>query len=101
MARARLIPLLLGVLLALPAAAQATTFTVNSSGDPGDPSPADTICDVDPGEPAVCTLRAAINATNASSGPDTIEFDFPTQPQTIGLTADLPATTGLVTIDGY
>src|SRR3954451_8485459 len=84
-----------------PAAASAATFTVNTVGDAADPTPADGLCDVDPGAGNQCTLRSSINASNTSGPDDIIEFDFPTEPTTIGLANDLPAVTDAVLIDGY
>jgi len=57
------------VLLAGPAGA--LTFTVDSTGDAIDANTADGTCDAVGGG---CTLRAAIEQANASTGLDTIEF---------------------------
>ncbi|MDW3179674.1 MAG: right-handed parallel beta-helix repeat-containing protein [Acidimicrobiia bacterium] len=54
---------------------------VNSTGDLGDATPGDDICDTggtNSGLDAECTLRAAIEEANASADVDTIEFDMPT-----------------------
>jgi CSLREA domain-containing protein len=70
------------------------TFVVNTAADADDGlcSPA----------PSGCTLREAINAANANSGADTINFDIPGGGvKTIQLTSNLPNITGPVTIDGY
>ncbi|NQT62028.1 MAG: T9SS type A sorting domain-containing protein [Candidatus Marinimicrobia bacterium] len=48
-------------------------FTVNSTGDAMDANPGDGICDDGTGD---CTLRAAINESNASPGYDKIAFDI-------------------------
>ena len=62
-------------------AAVAATFTVNSTADTDDG-----ICDV-----ANCTLREAINASNANPGKDTIAFAIPgAGPHTIQPIVDLP-----------
>lgn len=58
---------------ALPCAG--ATFTVNSAGESHDPVPGDGIC----GDPSLpdslrCTLRAAVEESNALSGSDTILF---------------------------
>ena len=72
--------------------AQAATFTVNSTADPGDG-----VCDA-----SECTLREAISAANAGSGTDTIAFNIPGDgPHTIRPTSALPTITDPVIIDGY
>lgn len=53
-------------------------FIVNINGDQSDPNPADGICDVDLGTTGQqCSLRAAIETTNALSGTDFVTFDIP------------------------
>jgi CSLREA domain-containing protein len=79
----------------------ATTFTVNSTADPGTSG-----CDA-----TECTLREAIVAANSAAGDDTITFAIPSSDSncngTTGVctirptTSDLPAITEAVTIDGY
>lgn len=70
---------LLGGPLIGPGAARSApnaTHTVNDTGDQNDASLADGVCDVDLGTAGLqCTLRAAIQQTNYSPGPDTIEID--------------------------
>jgi CSLREA domain-containing protein len=72
--------LLLALLLTPPHAARAalapqgTTFIVNSVFDLSDPLPANGVCEVTSGDPSVCTLRAAIQTANATTGSDTITF---------------------------
>lgn len=95
--RSRL-PLLLALLLvasaalAPPPVQAATTFTVNSTADPGDG-----VCDA-----TQCTLREAITAANATPGLDTIAFNIPgSGPHTIQPASALPTITDPVTIDGY
>lgn len=97
--------LLLLLLLALEmtpvAHAQGTTFTVNSTADPGNG-----VCDA-----TECTLREAINAANANSGTDTIAFNIPTSdPGYISTSptwwriqpaSALPTITDPMVIDGY
>jgi uncharacterized repeat protein (TIGR01451 family)/CSLREA domain-containing protein len=83
-----------GVALAAP-----QDFTVNVVADHDDGS-------CDPWSPEFdCTLREAINASNASSDPGTISFDIDGAPfgsvQTISPTTALPPITAPVTIDGY
>ncbi|MCB8927078.1 MAG: right-handed parallel beta-helix repeat-containing protein [Ardenticatenaceae bacterium] len=81
------------------------TVTVNGSGDSSDWNPGDGKCDVLPAFSGdQCSLRAAIEELNAL-GPDTtphrIEFDISgTGPFTIAPTAELPAITVPVVIDG-
>lgn len=54
------------------------TLTVTETGDQGDASPGDTACDHDLGTPGVqCTLRAAIEESNALAGNDNIYFNIP------------------------
>ena len=82
-------------------------FVVNSTGDLGDNNPGDGSCDtggvvgIDP----ECTLRAAIEETNAlpnlSAGPDVIIFDIAgVGPHTISPLSVLPTVTEPVVIDG-
>lgn len=73
--------------------AQAATYFVNSTADPGDG-----VCD------ASCTLRDAILATNAGPGQDKIDFSsivLPTDtvPVTITLATGLPLITDNVIMD--
>jgi CSLREA domain-containing protein len=71
--------------------ADATTFTVNSTGDRGDGT-----CDA-----TECTLPEAIAAANANAGTDTVEFNIPgAGPHTIGPGNDLPTIGHPVIIDG-
>lgn len=73
-----------------------TTFTVNSTADPGTGS-----CDL-----TECTLREAINAANGAAGADTITFDV-SGPGcvdgvcTISPSTELPIITDTVIINGY
>jgi hypothetical protein len=94
-----------GCSLALAPAAHAVDFTVNETGDASDASVADApnACDVDVvAAGPQCTLRAAIEESNATPGDDAILFSIPGGGvQTIDLTAELPELTGLVSIDGY
>jgi hypothetical protein len=81
----------------------ATTFTVNSTADTPDASTASDACDTNvltTGDQ--CTLRAAIEQTNATAGADTINFAIPgTGVKTISPGSPLPPLTEQVTIDGY
>jgi hypothetical protein len=78
------------------------TFVVNNNGDTPDANLSDNVCADAAGN---CTLRAAIQQANATSGTDEINFSFATTPVTIQLNASLsPA--GLViseavTINGF
>ncbi len=69
-----------------------TTFTVNSTADPGTGG-----CDA-----TECTLREAIAAANSAAGADTIKFNIPgVGVKTISPVSELPVITEAVTIDGY
>jgi CSLREA domain-containing protein len=81
---------------------------VNSTGDAVDADTNDPACDtgidleIEGVSVPECTLRAAIQQTNAISGPDDIYFKIPgAGPHTIQPTSGLPAVTGPLTIDGY
>jgi len=82
----------------------ATTFTVNSTGDGPDSDTTDDACEVASLPPSgECTLRAAIEQANATSGADTIDFNIPGTlgVKTISPTTRLPNITDQVTINGY
>jgi len=49
-------------------------FSVNSTGDAGDFSTRNGVCQTAPGN-GVCTLRAAIQKSNAQAGSDSIGFN--------------------------
>lgn len=73
--------LTLGLILAASAVCAQTTFVINTLGDNPDNDPGDGDCStgafaVDP-PPVIeeCTLRAALEEANATSGPVTIEID--------------------------
>src|SRR5438093_7147504 len=86
------------LLFAQPGPALAVTFTINSTGDAGDPTP-DGVCATAGG---VCTLRAAIQESNAQAGADVINFNIPgAGPHTIALASALPTITQPLTIDGF
>ncbi len=79
------------------------TFTVNDTGDSGDATTTDGVCDIDPTSGG-CTLRAAIEQANATPGADIIQFAIfgtPGGEQTIAPTSPLPIITEQVTINGY
>jgi CSLREA domain-containing protein len=85
----------------LSSATTASIFVVNSTADTNDGS-----CDHPLGTGTGnhdCTLREAINAANASSDPNTINFNIPDSGgvQTIVPQTNLPAIVYPVTIDGY
>ncbi len=90
-------------LMVASSARAATTFTVNETGDAPDAFTSSNTCDTDVftgGDQ--CTLRAAIQQANATSGADIINFNIPgTGVQTISPGSQLPAITEQVTIDGY
>jgi hypothetical protein len=83
----------------LAASAQAVSFQVNQTGDAADAA-INGSCDVDTGTAGLrCTLRAAIQESNASSAvADTITFMLPSP--TITLASALPTVDDPVTIDG-
>ncbi len=75
-----------------------TTFVVNSTGDRGDKQISDGVCSTTQG---VCTLRAALQQANASTGQDTINFNISgSGPYVIQPASALPTITEAVTIDG-
>ena len=85
----------------------AAPFTVNTFVDFADPVPGDSVCGIlarPDGEPVItgCSLRAAIQETNALAGPDAITFDPFLDGTPMGLTfgSQLPAVTGSLTITG-
>jgi uncharacterized repeat protein (TIGR01451 family) len=67
--------------LFLVTAAQAATFSVNSTADAGDSDTTDGVCNDGTGS---CTLRAAIDEANAQAGPDTIQLQAGTYNLTNG-----------------
>ena len=100
--------LLFGLLMAA-SPAQAVTFTVNSTADTQDANLSNTVCDVNASAKGnQCTLRAAIQEANNTSGADVISFNIPDNPniagfevKTISPTRALPTITQAVTINGY
>src|SRR5580765_8589899 len=67
-------------------AARRASFTVNDLRDLSDANPGDGVCDTTSGG-GVCTLRAAIEESNALAGADTINFSVS---GTIVLSSPLP-----------
>jgi hypothetical protein len=98
-----------GVLLALSSGPTdaATTFTVNKTSDAKDRRISDSVCDTSRKRGKQCTLRAAIEESNNTSGADTINFKVggtaPVKTINVGSSGlqALPAITGPVTINGY
>jgi hypothetical protein len=79
-------------------AATGVVFTVNSAGDAPDATIGDGNCADATG---ACTLRAAIQQSNANAGSkDTIAFNIPSTPTSIAPATELPAITDPVVIDG-
>lgn len=82
-------------------AQQGETFTVDATGDAPDVEPGDLTCATSQGN---CTLRAAIQETNAlfnELGTQVIAFDIPGPgPHVISPQTELPAVTDPVIIDG-
>ncbi len=86
----------------------ASPFAVDSTGDGPDVNHGDGVCDADPTAATTCTLRAAIEEANASTGADAINFAIPDDPSVAGFEVKkiapdtaLPAITSPLTIDGY
>lgn len=77
----------------------ANTYVVNSTGNGDDSNTSDGSCN---DGTAHCTLRAAIEQANASSGSDEIDFSIGTGAQTIQVPGGvgLPPLTDTITIDG-
>jgi CSLREA domain-containing protein len=101
---ALLAALVASLMLAAKPSHASTTFTVDSTADYGDAAPGDGKCDIGTimliGER--CTLRAAIQEANKTSGADTIDFAIPAgQEPVITPATQLPTITGPVTINGY
>jgi CSLREA domain-containing protein len=99
LARPLLVLLGCACLLAVPAAASAQTFQVNSRADSADDLPGDGTC----ASPSPnCTLRAAIEESNATIGPDRIVFSplFSGLALPIQLSEPLPAITGPTSVEG-
>ena len=84
-----------------PPPAYAADFFVNSTGDAGNFSAGDGTCETASGN-GICTLRAAIEETNAGAGGDVIKFSIAgAGPHTISPGGSgLPNITKPVTIDG-
>jgi len=79
-----------------------TTFVVNSQDDQVDTNEFDGVCDADLAAAGnQCTLRAAIQQANRTSGADTINFNIPQGGISLFLTTPMPGITDTVTIDGY
>jgi CSLREA domain-containing protein len=74
-----------------------TAFVVNSTGDGADAVPGNGICDDGTGS---CTLRAAIQESNANAGSDVVTFALGTGTPTIAPLSALPAITAQITIQG-
>jgi len=87
------------LLLAAGCVPPGSDFKVNSSADTGDSSPGDGICRT-AASVTECTLRAAMEESNALSGGQTILFALPAHDQTIYPLKPLPEITEAVTIDG-
>ncbi|MEJ7875766.1 MAG: hypothetical protein WKF62_03825, partial [Solirubrobacterales bacterium] len=97
---------ILGLLLsaAYAANAHAVTFEVNLATDIEDIQIGDTpnACDVSSDPGSQCTLRAALQESNATAGNDRVTFDIPgNQVHSTTLSSALPALHGQVLIDGF
>lgn len=83
---------------ATPQTAYASTFTITSTADDADANPGNGLCATGGG---VCTLRAAIEESNAIGGPDLIEFNLPVAINyEIFIDSPLPAIIDQLEIDG-
>ena len=89
---------LFAMTLGLAADAAAITVTVNSTGNSSDVNAGNGVCATSGG---VCTLRAAIQETNARSGLDTIRFEIGSGGKRISLSSQLPTITSPVILDGW
>ena len=80
-----------------------TTFTVNNTGNARDINLNNSVCDSSSDRGIQCTLRAAIQESNDTSGADTINFNIGgTAPvKTIKPAKQLPTIKETVTINGY
>src|SRR4051812_40173715 len=79
-----------------------TTFTVNSAADLTDVNVGDGFCDADFATGNLCTLRAAIQESNAISGEDAINFNIPgTGVKTISPQTNFPNIVDALTINGF
>jgi hypothetical protein len=85
----------------------ATTFTVNKTSDAKDRRISDSVCDTSRKRGKQCTLRAAIEESNDTTGADTIKFKIggTASVKTINVGSSglqgLPDITDPVTINGY
>ena len=98
--------LLFLVLVMQPVASAGFTFIVNTTGDGGDAVVGDGVCETATGN-GQCTLRAAIEESNAQSTDDTVTFNIPqTDPGydgfswTIDLASALPDLSSNIDIQG-
>ena len=81
-----------------PLTTQAATFVVDDTGDASDANLANNLCQTAAG---ACTLRAAIEQANASSGADNIDFNIGGAAfHLISPGGPLPTITGTTNIDG-
>jgi FlgD Ig-like domain len=88
----------LNVILTPNKAGPPTDIAVNAVGDESDTDPGDGACLTASGD---CTLRAAIEESNALAGVDTIKFNLPgTSIPTIQPVSEFPEITDPVVIDG-
>ena len=83
------------LLVSVAATADAADFVINSTGDRGDSFPGDQVCNDGTG---ACTLRAAIEESNARFGIDNLTFDLPSPPYILPLSPlpDLSEHSGII-----
>ncbi len=94
----------IGVLLGAKPTHAATTFTVTTRADARDANLANAACDVNASASGKqCTLRAAIQEANDTTGADTIRFNIVSSAsvKTISLTRSLPTIREALIINGY
>lgn len=84
-----------------PSVAASSTFVVNKTGDAADNNVGNGKCDTSSATGKQCTLRAAIQEANATTGGDFINFNLKTSPKVIAPATPLPAITEQLTINGY
>ncbi len=76
------------------------TFTVNDTTDAADVNPGNGVCDADPSLAITCTLRAAIQESNALAGANIINLPPGTYTLSIAGTGEDAAATGDLDITG-
>ncbi len=86
-----------GISIASATSSRASLFVVDDAGDASDALPGDGVCGTGT---ASCTLRAAIEESNASPGVDSIQFALGAGNPIIAPASPLPAISEAVALDG-